>query len=264
MFSVLLFMRCLIFAAAAGGLLAQSPVVRKEFDVVSVKPSAPDEHNSFEFRNMPGGTVRMMGTPLRMIIMQAYDVKAFQISGGPDWVRTDRWDILAKAEGVEGRLPSAQEYPMLRAMMEDRFQLKTHSETKEMPVYALVVGKNGPKLVPNAGAGQQFRSRPTIIDVKKGGTAALAAWLSRQVGRVVIDKTELKGEYDYTLEYVPEPGQGGAESIGLPPEMPRPHDEATGPSIFTALQEQLGLRLVSEKGPVVMVVIDRVERPSAN
>ena len=81
---------------------------------------------------------------------------------------------------------------------------------------------------------------------------------------MVIDKTELKGEYDYSLEWMPEPGQGGPESIGMPPEAPRPHVDANGPSIFTALQEQLGLRLVSQKGPVEIIVIDGVERPSAN
>jgi bla regulator protein BlaR1 len=257
-------MRCLILVAAVTGLLAQSPVAPKVFDVVSVKPSAPDEHNSFMFQNLPGGTLRLAGVPLRMLMMQAYDVKVFQISGGPDWIRTERWDILAKAEGVEGRLSRAQENPMLQALMADRFQLKVHQETREMPVYALVVDKKGSKLAANTDSKQQFRFGDGSLDVKKGGAAALATWLSRQLGRVVIDKTELTGEYDYKLEWTPDPGEGGAESIGLPPEAPRPHVDTSGPSIFTAVQEQLGLRLVSQKGPVEMIVIDSVERPSAN
>jgi uncharacterized protein (TIGR03435 family) len=257
-------MRCLILAAVVTGLLAQTPAVRKEFDVVSVKPSAPDEHNSFMFQSLPGGTIRMAGVPLRMMIMEAYGVKAFQISGGPDWIRTGRWDVLAKGEGFQGRIPREQENLMVRSMMADRFQLKVHSETKEMPVYALVVEKSGSKLVPHTGTEQQFRFGNGSLIVKKGAAAALAAWLSRQLGRVVIDKTDLKGEYDYKLEWTPDPGEGGAESIGLPPEAPTPHVDTTGPSIFTAIQEQLGLRLVSQKGPVEMIVIDGVERPSAN
>jgi bla regulator protein BlaR1 len=257
-------MRFLILAVALAGALAQSPVAPKVFDVVSVKPSAPDEHNSFMFQNLPGGSVRLAGVPLRMLMMQAYDVKVFQISGGPDWIRTERWDILAKAEGVEGRLPRAQENPMLEALMRDRFQLRVHKENKEMPVYALLIDKGGSKLAANTDSKQQFRFGDGSLEVKKGGAAALATWLSRQLGRVVIDKTGLAGEYDYKLEWTPDPGEGGAESIGLPPEAPRPHVDTSGPSIFTAVQEQLGLRLVSQKGPVEIIVIDSVERPSAN
>jgi uncharacterized protein (TIGR03435 family) len=257
-------MRCLILAAGVTGLLAQSPAVRKEFDIVSVKPSAPDEHNSFMMQNLPGGSIRLAGVPLRMMMMQAYDLRAFQISGGPDWIRTDRWDILAKAEGVEGRLTRAQENPMLQALMKDRFQLKVHPETKEMPIYALVVEKNGSKLTPSTAVEQQFRNGNGLLTVNKGRTAALTVWLSQVLGRTVIDRTDLKGEYDYAIEWTAEPGQGGPESIGLPPEAPRPHVDTNGPSIFTALREQLGLRLVSEKGPVEIIVIDSVERPSAN
>lgn len=256
-------MRCLIFAVAAIGVWAQS-VAPKTFDVVSVKVSAPDEHNSFMFQNLSGGTIRLVGVPLRMLIMQSYDVKAFQISGGPDWIRVERWDIMAKAEGAEGRLPRTEENPMLQALMADRFQLKVHRETKEMPVYALVVGKNGSKLVPSTSSERQFRSGNGTLTIKKGGTTALAAWLSRDLGRVVIDKTGLNGEYDYKLEWTSDPGEGGPESIGMPPEAPRPHVDTNGPSIFTALREQLGLRLVSQKGPVEIIVIDSVEKPSAN
>ncbi len=257
-------MRALIVAAFLPCLLAQPP---KHFDVVSVKPSAPDEHNSFMFQSLPGGTLRLAGIPLRMMIMEAYDVKVFQISGDPDWIRTDRWDILAKAEGVEGRIPRPDENAMVQAMMADRFQLKIHTETKEMPVYALMVDKNGSKLVSSAAAQQQFRTGNGSLTVKKGrigGAGGLVSWLSRTLGRVVIDQTGLAGLYDYSLEWSPDPGEGGPESIGLPPEVPHPQTETTGPSIFTAVQEQLGLKLVSKKGPVEVIVIDSVQKPSAN
>ncbi len=245
-------------------LIAFLTLAQSQFDVVSVKPSAPDEHNSFMMRNLPGGAIRFSGMPLRMMIMSAYDVKAFQISGGPDWIRTDRWDIQAKVEGVEGHLTMAQERPMLQALMADRFQLKIHKETREMPVYALVVDKKGSKLVEHTTGESQTRNGNGMLNVKNHSTEWLAFWLAQQLGRVVIDRTNLKAEYDFQLEWSPDPGQGGAESIGLPPEMPRPRPETNGPSIFTALQEQLGLRLVSQKGPVEIVVIDSVEKPSSN
>ena len=262
--SLLVIPRGLIFIATLAVGLAQSPTDRKEFDVVSVKPSAPDDHNSFMFQNLPGGSIRLVGVPLRMIIMQAYGVGSFQITGGPDWIRTDRWDILAKSDDITGRLTRAQEDPMLRALMTERFQLNVHIETREMPVYALVVEKNGSKLVRHTGVEQQFRSVYGSLIVKKGGSAALAAWLSRGLGRMVIDKTDLRGDYDYAIEWTPAPGEGGPESIGLPPGAATAHAETNGPSIFTALQEQLGLRLVSQKGPVEIIVIDGVEKPSAN
>jgi bla regulator protein blaR1 len=257
---------CLILIASFAAAFGQSPIASKEFDVVSVRPSAPDEHNSFMAQRLPGGNLRLIGLPLRMIIMRAYDVKAFQLSGGPDWVRTDRWDVLAKAEGVGDRLTPAQERPMLQALLRDRFQLKVHIETKEMPVYGLTVERNGPRLVPNTGAARQFRSGNGSLTVNKGAMTELVSWLSEELGRVVVDKTGLKAEYDYTLAWTPEAGQGGPESIGQPPDTrggvtPNSSD---GPSIFTALQQQLGLRLVSQKGPVEIVVLDSAEKPSEN
>jgi uncharacterized protein (TIGR03435 family) len=94
-----------------------------EFDVASVKPSAPDRFNSFAIRNAPGGRVQLLGAPLRMILMEAYDIQAFQILGGSDWVRNDRWDIEAKADGIEGRLTRADRNTMLQALIADRFRL---------------------------------------------------------------------------------------------------------------------------------------------
>jgi uncharacterized protein (TIGR03435 family) len=238
--------------------------LKREFDVVSVKPSAPEEHNSFMLQALPGGTVRMLGMPLRMMIMQAYGVKAFQLSGGPDWIRTERWDVLGKAEGFNSPIPRDQVNLMIQSMMAHRFHLKVHDETKEESVYALVVDKDGPKLTPSAGDERQFRPGYGSLAVKKGRMGSLADWLSRGLGRVVIDKTDLNGEYGYALNWAPDPGEGGPESIGMPPEAPSPHPEATGPTIFTALKEQLGLRLVSQKGPVKIVVIDRADKPSDN
>ncbi len=257
-----MFMRYFVLAAALACSLAQSPGVRKEFDVVSVKPSAPDDGKGLMMRMQPRG-IRFAGVPLRMVVMVAYDIKAFQISGGPDWSRTERWDVLATAEG-EGRLPIDQMRPMIKALIVERFHLQVHEETREMPVYALVVDKKGSRLVAHAGAEQQVRNGNGVLSVKKIGMNWFVEWLSRVLGRVVLDRTGLKDQYDFALEWSPAPNEGDPEYMGMPPGIPPPYVEKNGPSIFTALQEQLGLRLVSQKGAVEMVVIDSVERASAN
>ena len=200
---------------------AQAQAIQTKFDVAVIKPSAVD-NGDFAVRALPGGTLICTGVTLKMLIMEAYEVKAFQISGGPSWVGTARWDLQAKAEGVQGRLPAAQEHLMLRALLEDRFQLKVLPETKEMPVYALVVATAGSKLTPHAGEaipyGQRFRLGLGLYSVKQGNIAMFVTELTRQLWRPVIDKTGLKGEYDFTLAWTPQPGQGGPESLGLPPQ----------------------------------------------
>jgi len=196
---------------------------------------------------------------------EAYNVRDFEISGGPGWINTDRWDIEAKAEGVAGRLPLDQFKPMLRVLIEDRFQLKVHREMKEMPAYVLSMGKNGSKMQPNSGEpGPDLRGGRGQWTAKKVPMAMVAQVLSNTLRRLVIDKTGLAGEYDFTLEWAPETGQGTA--VGGPPPGPAPEapPAAEGPSIFTAIQEQLGLRLDSQKAPVETIVIDRVEKPSEN
>ena len=154
----------------------------------------------------------------------------------------------------------------VRSMLADRFQLTVHRETKEGAVYALVVAKGGPKLKENTeGAG-----RPGIFARRRGeltGTSALIQWLtqalSNQLSRPVVDKTGLTSKYDFQLQWTPDPSQ-------IPPGMPPPGVEAlppadpNGPDVFTAIQEQLGLRLESQKGPVDVLVVDRIEKPSEN
>jgi len=159
---------------------------------------------------------------------------------------------------------------MLRTLLEDRFQLKVRRESKEMPVYELVVAKSGPKLTPHTGSDPKPEERMRIgsgsLRFQSAGPPNLAYQLSVQLGRTVIDKTGLTGRYDFTLEWAPEPGQGGPESIGLPPDpsLKFPPADPNRPSIFTAIQQQLGLRLDSGKGPVDMIVIDSVSKPTEN
>jgi uncharacterized protein (TIGR03435 family) len=260
--------RSLPILFAVSNLLAQPQTAPLPFDVAVIKPSAVTNGN-FAFRTLPGGRLLATGVTLKMVIMYAYDVKAFRISGEPGWVNTALWDMEAKVEGTQGRTSPAQRRRMVRALLEDRFQLKVRHETREMPVFALVAGKGGSMLTPHTGAPpppeQRIRMGRGLFSVKQGSTAPLVAELERQLWRPVVDKTGLEGEYDYTLQWKPEPGQGGAESLGLPPQPePQPPADSDGPSIFTALREQLGLRLDSQKGPVEIIVIEGVEKPSAN
>jgi len=147
--------------------------------------------------------------------------------------------------------------PLIRSLLADRFQLVIHRETKELPVYALLVAKNGAKLQVNEGApGPRVNGVRGQLTGKKVNMALIVAQLAPQVGRTVVDQTGLTGEYDYTLQWTPDSGQLPAPGVEAPPP--------SGPSILTALQEQLGLRLESTKGPVEIIVIDHAERASEN
>jgi uncharacterized protein (TIGR03435 family) len=236
----------------------------QSFDVASIKPNASSD-NRVMIRMQPGGHYTATGVSLKTLIGQAYNVRDFQISGGPGWIASDRYDINAKAEGLPDRVPPEQMRPLLRNLLEDRFKLKTHTETKEMPIYALVVAKTGSKLKASESTqAPMMRMGRGQLDGKKFPVAMLAQTLSTQLGRTVVDQTGLAGEFDFVLEWTPEPGQGGGPFGGPPPPEALPAADSSGPTIFTALQEQLGLRLESKKGPVPVLIIDSVEKPSEN
>ena len=243
-------------AAATGPVLVE---------FATVKPNrSSDDHVLALIQR--GGKFTATGVTLKLLMMEAFGVRSFQISG-PNWIGTERWNVEAKGEGVLGQLPMDQFRAMLRTVLENQFELKVHHEMQEMPVYALLVGDGGPKL--NGAAPQAtssvVQSRRGALNFQKGSMAILATQLSVQLGRMVIDKTGLKDDYEVTLEWKPEPGQGGPEAYGFPPRPePLPAAEMTGPSIFAALQEQLGLRLESQRGAVDVMVIDRVNKPVDN
>ncbi len=232
----------------------------KEFEVASIKPSAPGGRG-VRIQMAPGGRLDVSNVTLKLLIQQAYGVKDFQISGGPGWINSERYDVVAKADRDIGKAEELR--PLIQKLLADRFQLTIHRDTKELPVYALVVGKNGPKLKESAanGPGSQIRMGRGLINGQGMGMEMLAGELSRPLGRTVIDRTGLKGQYDIKFEWTPEDGPGHGPGDG--PESAPPSD-TTGPSLFTALQEQLGLKLESSKGPVEIIVIDRAEKPSEN
>lgn len=265
-----------------------SDVAPPSFEVASIKPDhSGAQQIMIMFRP---GTFTTKGTTVKLLITIAYGVKEFQVSGGPGWINTDRFDVDAKMSDTEveylNKLPSDQQSTrmglMVQGLLADRFQLKVSHATKDLPVYALVVAKNGPKLheakpgdtYPNGIRGLDGVAHPGMMRMGPGqltGQAlemgALTTVLSQQLGRTILDHTGLKGQYDISLQWTPDVGEGmmfGGPAGPKPPgENPAP-PESTGPSIYTALQEQLGLKLDSTKGPVEIVVVDRVEQPSEN
>lgn len=207
---------------------------------------------------------------LKNLISLAYDVRPFQIIGESQWVGAERFDIDARTATSDAKTPTdpANERRKilegLKGLLADRFQLALHSETKEQAVYALVVNKGGPKLQESTEPRGLIRKmgRGTI----KGQAVALGMLvlnLSNELGRRVIDKTGLAGKYDFELKWGASQDSAAQIRSTQTAELASPA-EPDGPSVFTALQEQLGLRLESGKGPVEVLVIERAERPSRN
>jgi uncharacterized protein (TIGR03435 family) len=265
--------------------LAQAPAGSPAFEVSSVKPNKSGD-GRIMLGLQPGGRFTATNVTLRVLIRNAYRVQDFQIVGAPGWLSSDHFDIVAKAEGDP---PPDQIQLMMRALLADRFKLAVHDDKRELPIYALVLarpdGKPGPKLRPATTDCEALRGRgrgaapPPGPPGSPGGSincgmrmapgnfvagglplTQLAATLSQIVGRVVLDQTGLSGQFDFELSFTPEQmPQGpppGANGPPLPPIDPN------GPSLFTALQEQLGLKLESTKGSVDVLVIDRVEPPT--
>jgi uncharacterized protein (TIGR03435 family) len=233
--------------AAAAFLLALTLAPRmaaQSFDAASIKPADP-EHIGLQIYSPNPGSFRAMAADIKRLMAFAYNVRDIQVSGGPRWADTELFDIEAKATGPA---TTAEFRLMVQSLLADRFQLKLHRESKEQAVFHLVVGKNGPKLTPVDSAGLGIGLGKTQLNGRGANMSGLAGVLSSRVGNEVSDKTGLAGFYNFTLTWTP--------------------DEAaateTGPSIFTALQEQLGLKLEPSKGVVEMLVIDGVERPSGN
>ena len=278
------FLPASLILSMAAWVFAQSSIAPLTFEVASIKPTAETGFRT-GILMQPGGGLRVTGATLKMLLTAAFDVREFQIVGGPSWLSSDRYDIVAKAPGgdsdaqagdprqlSDAQMKTARDQmrERLQALLAERFQLTIHRETKEESVYALLVGKSGPKIQPveakTGGNPPRMMMGRGVVNGQGVELQMLATVLSNQLGRSVLDRTGLTGRFDIKLEWTPDPGQamtplGGAPPPGAP--APPPLDP-NGPSIFTAIQEQLGLRLESQKGPVEMIVIDRVEKPSEN
>ena len=240
-----------------------------QWDVATVKPHSATDGNMFWGSTADG--LSFAGVPLQQMICSAWNLKTYQISGAASWMESTPFDLTAKVSGddvpIYKKLNSAQRGQMLRILLAERFQLKSHMVTKTLPVYNLVVDKGGPKLTPTTAiqppSEEEYKANPGKYKIRGGmsmgsgmfkGTgipvSSLASQLSNALGRPVIDATHLTGEYDINLRYRPEEGAAA--------------DNADTPSIFAAVQEQLGLKLVPDKGPVETLVVDSAQKPEAN
>jgi uncharacterized protein (TIGR03435 family) len=244
------------------------------FEVVSIKPSDPATHGHTSItNNSRNGRFIAEGITAKNLIGNAYgDAHLSKIEGLPNWTDSQPYDIEAKGESFSNVDPYTLsdrelmafhhlQQARLRALLAERFRLKVHRITKELPVYGLVVAKNGPKLqLTKEAIGSRNRGmhmRDGLMTATDSSMESLVSVLSGRTSRVVIDRTGLTGHYDFTLNWSPEQRRA-----------PQPDDHPlvgeSGPSIFTAVQEQLGLKLITEKGPVEILVIDHIEKPSPN
>jgi uncharacterized protein (TIGR03435 family) len=233
------------------------------FEVASVKPSRGLGGLT---RYLPNGGIQFTGVTLKVLVEIAYGVRPFQVIGGPGWIDTDGFEIDARppmdsANPADPATLSREQRKVgerLRSLLADRFGLTIHRETGEQPVYTLVAAKGGPKLKEPADKSKTFirGGRGSIIG-QSVGLRMLVLNLSNVLDRQVIDKTGLTGSYDFELKWTPDIVSSG-------PDGPPPPSDTDTPSLFTALSDQLGLKLESTKGPVQVWVIDGVEKPSLN
>jgi uncharacterized protein (TIGR03435 family) len=261
------------------------------YDVASIRPSRIGSGGMISWYYLPDG-LSAKNVTLQVLIQSAYGVEDYQISAAVKWLGTETFNVEAKVDnsvadklrGLTAEQRSVEEQPMLQALLADRCKLQLHRETKELPVYALIVAKDGPKIqeakpgdtYPNGIKGLDGIGRPGVTQFGWGllrGQGVSMANLARKLssrgnlGRPVVDKTGLTGKYDYTLKWTPDQGRSpmfkGPES-GQQGVDDRPSPESSAPSLFPAIQEQLGLKLESTKAPVEILVIDHVEKPSEN
>jgi uncharacterized protein (TIGR03435 family) len=300
MFTAIVCAAC-VHVLATVAIRAQVPAAEKpKFEVASVRENTSND-GKIMLGIQPGGRFNAVNVPLWDLIRQAYNLQRSQIVGAPDWAETARYDIVAKAEGDLPRTgPGSPAGPlqfMLQDLLADRFKLTAHRETRELPIYELTLAradkKLGSGLRPSTIDCEAFRGRGRGIPGGPGGPGApggppramftpgerptcgmmvgpgqvmaggigitqLALMLSQFTQRIVVDRTGLTGSYDLDLTFTPDRMPQGP----LPPGVQLPPIDPNGPSVFTAVQEQLGLKLESERGPVEVLVIDHVERPT--
>jgi bla regulator protein BlaR1 len=249
---------CLSFGAMSLFGQNSGDATRPSFEVISIKPTPGNPVNS-GFRRANGGSLNATNVTVRFLIEFAYDVRDDQISGGPAWLDSARFEVVAKpGEGAEAGNTQQLVRQRTQSLLADRFHLAFHRETKELPVLVLKVAKNGPKgLKPSVAASMDYVTNGHHLDCQHVSMATFAGFLAHQTHRSVTDKTGITGDFDFTLDWTPDDAPAGAAAEGgaVAPQFP---------PFFLALQEQLGMRLEQQKGPVEVLTIDRAERPAEN
>jgi uncharacterized protein (TIGR03435 family) len=271
-FQLLLFAVC----ALTGHSTAQTPPARPQsvapaapvFDIAAIHLYIPEQHEHSHIWILPfESQFKAQNVSLIALIHWAFDMPETRILNAPAWAGTTRFSIDAKADSsvdeqmhnLTAEAARAQQKRMVQALLADRFQLATHTETRDLPIYELVVAKGGLKLSPSEANGAFINHGPDHIEINgyTNGVSALAEELSKEVGRDVLDKTSITGRFHLKLTWSPDDrASAAADSASPAPE--------SGPSIFTALEEQLGLKLEPSRGPVQVLVIDHAEMPSQN
>jgi uncharacterized protein (TIGR03435 family) len=232
---------------------AQAP--SPAFEVATIKPSAPSADGHTHINYPSDDRFSATNIPLLALMQWAYGMPARQILDGPAWLASTRFDIQAKTDGSEQtkHLTSAQIRDLKRVMVQDlladRFGLKLHQETRMLPAYDLVSAKGGSKLQPSKSNGKSIGVGHAYFNGEGLTLTSIAEELSQIVGRIVVDKTNLTERYDLKLQWTPDDA---------------PAADSSAPSLFTAVQEQLGLKLEPAKESVPVLVVDHVDLPSAN
>jgi uncharacterized protein (TIGR03435 family) len=258
-------LRLPLFAVVIVSLLQAQAPARPEFEVASLKPN-PSGNPGFAVRAMPAG-IKATNISLKRLIALGYAVTDYQIFGDLPWLETQRFDVEAKASKLTA-LPELR--LMTQSMLDERFKLKFHRESRELSIYSLTLVKSGVKGANLVDAPTEPCPPPTAATARcgtvttyigrilgeRGRMSQLADRLSTMLGRTVVDKTGLTGVYDIDLRFAPDPGL--QQLPAGPPADP------TGPSLFTAMQEQLGIKLQAGKGPVEVIVVDSAEKPDGN
>ncbi len=246
---------------AIGLALACACWAQEEFEVASVKPNTSMD-GGMSINRSPGGVFSATNVTLKMLVTFAYDIRPHQLSGGAGWMESDRWDIVARPSAEDAAAePKTYSFSSgaldrlhrrVQALLADRFKLVVHSETKEMPILALVAAKGGPHLAEAKSSGPSIQGRPGQLTCKKVSMKMFAErTLAQRLGRNVVDKTGVAGDFDFEIKYVEDRGAAATADV-------------SGPDFLTAMQEQLGLKLESQKGPVQIIVVDHAEKASAN
>jgi uncharacterized protein (TIGR03435 family) len=256
-----------------------------KFEVVSLKPTKNPEGEWYLHDTSDG--ISGVNVHLMLLVKEAYGIyEDYRYAGGPEWLSSETYSVEAKMDASVAdqyrKLPRDQRLlakrHMIQVLLEERFNMKAHRETKEFPVYFLVVAKGGPKFresKPNPDdptapknavwKGPGMKGGMMILSAKLMPISQLAQTLSEELGRMVVDKTGLTGTYDFDIQYALERGSqpiSGGSSEGQP--IPFASEPTSGPSVFTALESQLGLKLDSGKAPIEIIVIDHIERASGN
>jgi uncharacterized protein (TIGR03435 family) len=247
------------FFTAAAPAQTKAPSVVKPFDVAAIKPNKSGSNSTS--MGTSHGRLTATNVTARTLILKAFQLRDIQLSGGPGWINTERFDISAKT--ADQTISDDDLWLSLQPLLIDRFYLKFHRETRQEPLLFLVTSKVKPELVPHVGIQNPSmrisnNGGKTSLDAKNISMAKFASTLAEFTSHVVLDNTRLNGGFDFKLEWAQDHTEESAlstieESLGV-----------TGPSIYTALQEQLGLKLQRATGPVESLVVDAIDRPTPN